>query len=92
VDNNGCVLVQGSPVPPLPGKRFVVHGNIAVPAGFAWMPAVSTSVLLRLFGGAESSLILWEEQGRFTRLSAEQFVPVTRAAVKATSEAFAGIT
>jgi hypothetical protein len=92
VDNVGRVLVQGNPVPPLPGKRFVVHGNIAVPAGFAWTPAVSTPVLLRVFGGAESSLILWEEQGRFTRFSAEQFVPASRAAVKATGQVFAETT
>jgi hypothetical protein len=89
VDNGGRVLVQGNPLPPLPGKRFVVRGNVAVPAGFAWSPAVSTGVLLRLFGGAENSLVLWEEQGAITRLVAEQFVPATRAAVKATEQVFA---
>ena len=89
VDSTGRVLVQGNPLPPLPGKRFVIHGGVAVPAGFSWTPAVSPAVLLRLFGGAETSLVLWEEQGTITRLSAEQFVPASRAAVKATRQAFA---
>lgn len=89
VDHSGRVLVQGNPLPPIPGKRFVIYGRIAVPAGFTWVPALSPAVLLRVFGGAESSLVLWEEQGTITRLSAEQFIPATRAAVKATQSAFA---
>ena len=88
VDHTGRVLIQGNPLPPLPGKRFAIHGGIAVPAGFSWAPGVSPAVLLRLFGGTESSLIIWEEQGTITRLSAEQFVPASRAAVKATQQAF----
>ena len=89
VDNTGRVLIQGNPLPPLPGRRFAMYGGIAVPTGFSWAPEVSPAVLFRLFGGTESSLVLWEEQGTVTRLSAEQFVPASRAAVKATQQAFA---
>src|SRR5262245_16594340 len=37
-DAEGSVLVRGQPLPPLPGRRFVLHGGVAVPAGFSWQP------------------------------------------------------
>jgi len=78
------VLVQGEPLPPLPGRRFVVQGNVAVPAGFSWQPAVSPAVLARLLGAREDELALLYEDGTYCRLLAEQFVAATRAAVRAT--------
>ena len=88
VDNQGRVLIRGTPLPPLPGQRFVVQGNIAVPAGHDWQPAVSPEVLLRLLGGSNESLVLWEEDGLITRLVAEQFIPASRRAVQATQQTF----
>jgi hypothetical protein len=84
---NGEVLVKGAPLPPLPGQRFVLHGRIAAPAGFAWRPEVSVEVLERCFGVSGDAMILWHEDGTMTRLHSEQFIPVTRNAVRATAEA-----
>jgi len=87
-DATGDVVVRGKPLPPLPGRQFVLHGNIAVQAGFAWEPAVSAEVLSRRLGlGADVLALLWED-GTFSRIEAEQFVPATRSAVRETAEGF----
>ena len=91
VDNTGRVLVWGRPLPPLPGTQFVLHDHIAVPAGFAWKPAVGVDVLRQLLGGGKDSLILWREDGTITRIAAEQFVSATRSAIRSTQQIFAEI-
>ena len=87
--SDGRVLVRGKPLPPLPGRRFVIHSGIAVPAGFAWQPAVSPEVLARRFAVSGAALVLWNEDGTITRLHGEQFIPVSRCAVRTTQQAFA---
>jgi hypothetical protein len=88
VDEAGNVVVCGKPLPPLPGRQFVLHGNIAVQAGFTWEPAVSADVLSRRLGLAADALALFHEDGTFSRIEAEQFVPATRSAVRETAEGF----
>ena len=85
--STGQVLVRGNPLPSVAGRRFVVNGGLAVPAGFTWQPAVSPEVALRLFNVAPDALVLWQEDGTITRLQAEQFVAATWSAVRATTEA-----
>jgi hypothetical protein len=85
---DGSVLVRGLPLPPLPGKRFALHGAVAVPAGYSWHPAVSAEVLASRFGITGDTLILWYDDGTFTRLHSEQFVPASRSALRATAAAF----
>ena len=85
----GRVLVRGQPLPPLPGRRFVIHGSIAVPAGFEWHPAVDVEVVRRRLGVARDELVLWQEDGTFWRLHLEQFVAASRGAVRATAQACA---
>ena len=86
---DGRVLARGKPLPPLPGRRFVLHAGIAVAAGFAWKPAVSAEVLARRFGVSGDTLVLWNDDGTITRFHGEQFVPATRSAVRATGQAVA---
>src|SRR5262249_16438075 len=82
-NSQGMVLVHGRPLPPLPGTRFVLHAGVAVPAGFAWDPAVSAEVLARCFGVSSSTLVLWGEDGTIQRLTSEQFVAASRSAIRA---------
>jgi hypothetical protein len=81
----GEVLILGQPIPPLAGRRFVLRGRIAVPAGFAWQPAVSVQILERSWSVAGDAMIVWHEDGTTTRVHSEQFIPVTRSAVHATA-------
>jgi hypothetical protein len=85
LDEAGNVVVRGKPLPPLPGRQYVLHGNVAVQAGFAWEPAVSADVLSRRLGLAADALALFHEDGTFSRIEAEQFVPATRSAVRETA-------
>jgi hypothetical protein len=86
-DSDGAVLVRGQPLPALPGRRFVLHSGVAVPAGFAWEPAVSPEVLARRFGVSGNAVVLWTEDGTVTHVHQEQFVPASRSAVRATATA-----
>jgi hypothetical protein len=88
-NEDGAVIVRGMPLPPLPGRRFVLHGSVAIPAGFAWDPPVSSEVLARRFGGSGEELVLWTEDGTIQRLHREQFVPASRSAIRATAQALA---
>lgn len=89
VGGDGKVAVRGMPLPPLRGRQFVLYGNIAVQAGFTWEPAVSDEVLARRLGLSADALVLLYEDGSFSRIEAEQFVPATRGAVRETAEGFA---
>ena len=82
---DGRVLIRGTPLPPLPGQRFVTHGGVAVPAGYNWHPAVSAEVMARRLGAPADALVLWNEDGTVTRLHKEQFVAASRSAVMATA-------
>jgi len=84
---DGRVLVQGTPLPSLPGQRYVSCGGVAVPAGYAWQPAVSAEVLAHRLGASDEAPVLWNEDGSITRFHSEHFVAATRSAVLATAQA-----
>lgn len=79
----GLVLIHGTPIPPLPGRRWVLHGHVAVPAGFGWTPRVHPDVLADLMGADPSCRVLWLPEGGHTRIPVEFFVEATRANVRA---------
>ncbi|HLX68878.1 MAG TPA: hypothetical protein VKV04_04540 [Verrucomicrobiae bacterium] len=86
---NGSALVRGQPLPPLPGERYVMHSGVAVPAGFSWKPEVGADVLARRLGVSADALVLWNVDGSITRFHSEQFVPLSRSALRTTQQALA---
>src|SRR5207237_5853789 len=86
-NSDGDIIVRGQPLPPLPGQRFVICGGVAVPAGFSWEPQVGEDVLARRFGVSGDALVVWNEDGSITRMHSEQFVPLSRSALRATQQA-----
>jgi hypothetical protein len=86
-NHKGNVLVRGQPLPPVPGRRFVICGGVAVPAGFSWTPHVGEDVLARRFAVSGDALAVWNEDGSISRLHGEQFVPLSRSAIRATQQA-----
>jgi hypothetical protein len=84
---DGRVLVWGRPLPPLPGKQYILNQGLAVPVGFAWQPPVSIEVLTRRFVVSGDALVIWNEDNTITRFHPEQFVAATRSAIRATESA-----
>jgi len=82
----GRALVRGTPLPPLPGTHYSESHGIAVPAGFAFSPAVENALLADTMELEQGDIVLAEPQGNWTRIHAGQFVKATRASVRATDE------
>lgn len=89
VSAEGNVLVRGTPLPPLPGTRFVESCGIAVPAGHTWTPTVQAEILAGKFGVSENDLLLWMSDDRCELIRAEQFVRATRSAIRRSTAAHA---
>jgi hypothetical protein len=85
-DSSGAVIILGQPLPAVSASHFTLHGRIACPAGFEWSPKVSPAVLERLFRVKEQEMVLLLRDGTHMRLSLEQFVPASRAAVRLTAQ------
>jgi hypothetical protein len=85
---DGRVLVRGIPLPPLPGERLVVEGDIAVPAGWAWAPPVPAETLRELFGIQKHDLAILHTDGTWEHVLAGQFARATRSAIRATAREF----
>lgn len=86
VSESRAALVRGTPLPPLPGERFVESAGIAVPAGWTWTPAVEASVVRDVFGLTAGDVALWNAHGSWERLRAEDFVKATRSAVRLSAQ------
>jgi hypothetical protein len=80
----GEVIICGTPLPAIPGRRYVEQEGIALPAGFAWAPGVSRQILRQLLQAADDALVLWYEDGSIVYLHPEQLVPASRSGVRAT--------
>ena len=79
------ILIQGEPVPSIPGQRFVVSANaIACPAGLTWDPPAPAASLIKLFGLNPGDLAILRHDGGSDIIPNANFVPVTRAAVRLT--------
>lgn len=83
VSEDGRVVVRGAPLPPLPGARCVEHAGIAVPVGWSWRPAIEPEIVRTVFGTGLRDLVLWTADDAAECLRAEDFVPTTRASVRA---------
>jgi hypothetical protein len=88
VADDGRVIIWGQPLPPLCGERWVDHNGVAVPAGWCWSPPVEASIVGAVFGLQPGDLALWQTDGTWQRISAADFVPAGRSAVRASMEGF----
>jgi hypothetical protein len=84
VCDDGRCLVRGRPVPPLPGLRLWESSAVLVPCGFTWEPAVDTAVVRQVLDVGDEDVVLWNADGSWERLPADQFVRATRSAARAT--------
>ena len=81
------VVVWGTPLPPVPGRRYADREGVAVPCGFAWSPPLEPAVLRALLGLAAGDLALFHEDGSYEHVTADAFARAGRAAARATRAA-----
>jgi hypothetical protein len=84
---DGRTVVHGTPLPPMPGRRYAERDGIALPAGFTFSPAVEPAALRDLLASQPGDLALFAEDGTYEHLASENFTRATRAAARATLEA-----
>ena len=84
---DGRAWIEGVPLPPVPGRRFTISEGIAIPCGFTWSPALSVAAIRQWVGIAEGDVAFATEDRTWEIIRAEQFVPATRSAARATMEA-----
>ena len=95
-------VVNGTPLPPVPGRRFWLTNNVAIPSGFEWTPAVDEATLRAAVATAfdacpDSAIILWNVDSvsdaanasgdRLELVAQTDFITATRTNVRATLEA-----
>jgi hypothetical protein len=80
-------LIQGVPLPPLSGVRYTLVDGVAVPAGWAWSPALDAGVIRSWLGLKPGELALLAPEGTCEKLPPEAFVAATRSAARLTAEA-----
>lgn len=76
------VLVWGTPLPALPGTRFVETQGIAVLAGWKWDPPLPASSLASALQLRPGDLAVLSEGPTLEIVPGNHFVPVSRAAVR----------
>jgi hypothetical protein len=81
---DGRVVVCGTPLPPLPGARYVERDGVAVPCGFALAPAIGATSVRTLLGIEPDAMALFAEDGTYELIRADDFVAASRGAARAT--------
>lgn len=81
---NREVLVLGSPLPSISGRRFAGSEGILVPCGFTWTPKVETGVLRQLFELRPDDWVFLDQDNTHQVIRAEQFVAASRSAARKT--------
>lgn len=79
------VLIRGTPLPPIPGRRYAESEGIIVPNGWRFEPDVAARVAARVLKLDQSQMALFSEDGSFERVPRSAFVQATRSAVRATN-------
>lgn len=86
LNNVGDVLVRGTPLPPIAGRRFVETSGIAIAAGWTWTPHVAADVLVEVLQLEEGDLALLQMDGQWDLIPSDSFVRATRSAVRLSAE------
>ena len=89
-----CEVVATPPVAATPPSQTVPAApppqpRLAIPCGFTCFPALSAVVLQRWLALAEGDTAFARADGAWEIIKAEQFIPASRSAVRATADALA---
>ncbi|QDT32156.1 hypothetical protein [Thalassoglobus polymorphus] len=83
---DGTTIVCGTPLPSIRGQFFVERDGIAIVAGRACSPALSTTMLAGRWGLEAGDLCLWDDEGQ-QLIPSGQFIACGRSALQSTCDA-----
>jgi hypothetical protein len=89
VSSDGLILVQGTPLPPLPGAQFWLEEGICVPAGFGWQPEVDAVTVRQILHLQKDETAVLRADDSWDSVAADAWVKCTRSAVRLSREAHA---
>lgn len=81
-NDEGQCVIRGTPLPPIPGTRYVEREGVAVEAGWTWSPPLDAAVLREAFRLGEGDVALLHRDGSRDRLRADDFVHAARSAIR----------
>lgn len=86
VDDSGRAVVHGTPLPPVPGQRYVEEHGVTVPSGWALSPQMPASIVATTMQLDAGDVAMFAEDGSHEVIKTHQFVRLTRSAVRKSLE------
>jgi hypothetical protein len=85
VSENDRVLIIGLPLPPIPGKEYIIRDTIVLPCGYDFDPPVIASLLIAQLNPGGDAWLLFNTDGSWQLIAKDCLVPATRSAVRLTT-------
>lgn len=79
-----AVLLIGTPLPPLPGREYWMIEKMLLPCGYDFEIGLMRSLLPRKLNPDGDGFILFDTDGSWQKINADNFVTATRSAVRMT--------
>ncbi len=77
-------VIEGTPLPPLNGRRYAVRHGVATPLGLRWAPLDAPELVARTLELQPGEVALFDEPDQYLRLGTKEWVAATRSAVRTT--------
>lgn len=90
MNERGQTAIWGSPLPPVPGKRFAENHGVAIEAGFCLKGNIDPEIAAQVLELTSGDLALLAGDGTLEVISTEHFVQATRSAVRLSVGALIG--
>lgn len=79
------VIVRGTPLPPIPGRRFIERQGIAILSGWRTDPPLQPNSLRAIWKVSQSDIVIWNPDRSPELISESAFVRATRSAIRQTA-------
>lgn len=78
------VLITGEPLPPLPGKEYVLRNNMLLPCGYEFDPPAIALTIAAQLNAAQDAMLLFNLDGSWEKIPLQYLVAATRSGIRLT--------